>query len=512
MSIIASPFDAGGPRPSGGPRSAGETGQRAEPLDRAMLAHDLRAELRGISGGLASIDADPLPPGARAQFERVLAAADAVAALAHAALGEPPEAPDPAAGLDFEGVDVSRLLEHQRRRWTAEARIKGLTLRIVSEADAPARLDVDPALCGRLLANLVGQAVGRCRTGGVELVASATSEGGFRLRVSDTGPPLREDTLARVLGTGANDPVMADGAEGHELGAALRLARRLGARLGLANRQGGGFEAMIEIAAARCSRPEPTAPEPEADLAGARILLAEDNPTNQMVATQMLRALRAEVTVTSDGMEAIAAFEAGEFDMVVLDIEMPRVSGFDVIRRIRSRKDARAAVPIVALTAYAMRDHQDRIAQAGANALVSKPIAGIEQLGRALARHLPPGLASRAPRTPDAADPVVDSVIYDALADAIGPELMGELFEKVFADLSAARAELEAARWPRNTQAIRSASHILISVAGAIGAVRLQAMARALNGLAHENAPLDAALHGCVAEIDAVLAFLARDR
>ncbi|MFQ8430616.1 response regulator [Amaricoccus sp. W119] len=506
MSIIVSPFEAERSRP-GGVRS-----QRAELLDRALLAHDLRGGLSDISGGLSAIDPASLPVETREQVERVLAAADAVGSLVHAALGEYREEPDPAAGLDFQGVDVSRLLDHQRRRWTAEARRKGQSLRIVAEADAPTRLDIDPALCGRMLTNLVAHAIGRCEAGGIELVASATREGGILLRVADTGPAVRQDTLERILGLGADDPAMSAGVEGLELMAARRLAARMGARFALRNRSGGGFEALIELGEPWCSRAEPAAPEPEADLAGARILLAEDNPTNQMVATQMLRALRAEVTVTSDGAEAIAAFEAQEFDLVVLDIEMPRVSGLDVIRRIRSRGDARARVPIVALTAYAMRDHQDQIAEAGANALVSKPISGIEQLGRALAPHLPSGVAARRPRAPGAGDPVVDAAIYGALADAIGPDLMNELFEKVFADLSAARAELEAARAPRNTQAIRSASHILISVAGAVGAVRLQSMARSLNALAHENAPLDAALTGCVAEIDAVLAFLARDR
>jgi CheY-like chemotaxis protein/HPt (histidine-containing phosphotransfer) domain-containing protein len=230
-----------------------------------------------------------------------------------------------------------------------------------------------------------------------------------------------------------------------------------------------------------------------------------------MVATQMLQALRAEVTVASDGAEALAAFETGEFDLVVLDIEMPRVSGLDVIRRIRARGDARAGVPIVALTAYALREHQDRIAKAGADGLISKPISGIEALGRALAAHLPPGFRVAAPPPVEEGDAVIDAAIYDALAQTIGAELMTELIEKVIADLGAARGELAAARDPGDSQAIRSASHILISVAGAIGAVRLQSLARSLNGLAHAKGPLDAGVAACVAGIDAVLAHLAKE-
>ena len=100
-----------------------------------------------------------------------------------------------------------------------------------------------------------------------------------------------------------------------------------------------------------------------------------------MVASNMLRALDAEVLVCSDGVEALERFDDFPADLVVVDIEMPRLTGLDVIRAIRSRTDAKAHVPIVALTAYAMREHRDRIAAAGANGLIPKPITSIEALG-----------------------------------------------------------------------------------------------------------------------------------
>jgi len=230
----------------------------------------------------------------------------------------------------------------------------------------------------------------------------------------------------------------------------------------------------------------------------------------------MLAALNAEVTVCADGVEALERFEAGEIDLVVVDIEMPRLSGLDVIRAIRARGDARARVPIVALTAYAMREHRERIAAAGANGVISKPVTSVEELGRGLAAHVaraPAALPGGAAPAVDTGGPVIDQATYAALEAAIGPETMGELLDKVVADLLAAREDLAKAVDELDRASIRSASHILVSVAGAVGAVRLQSCARELNSVALAGAPerVAVATRRCMVEIDAAVAAV-RDR
>jgi CheY-like chemotaxis protein len=290
------------------------------------------------------------------------------------------------------------------------------------------------------------------------------------------------------------------------------MAARLGGTLEAGNRPAGGFEAVVRFPpAAAVDRLVPRDGAAGPGLSGLRVLLAEDNPTNQMVASQMLRALDAEVVVCSDGVEALERFESGHFDLVVVDIEMPRLSGLDVIRAIRARDDVRAAVPIVALTAYAMREHRERIAAAGANGLISKPVTSVEALGRGLAAYVARSGDGVPPEPPAEEDdgPVIDMATFDALAEAIGAETMAELLDKVIADLLGAQGELAAALPGLDQAPIRSASHILISVGGAVGAVRLQACARAVNASAHgEDAGKVAALvRRCIAEIDAAVGF-----
>jgi CheY-like chemotaxis protein len=290
----------------------------------------------------------------------------------------------------------------------------------------------------------------------------------------------------------------------------------MGGTFTLWNRPGGGAEAALVFPAELCEAAAPTPDvRPERpDLAGMRILLAEDNPTNQLVASQMLRALNAQVTLSSDGVEALERFEADEFDMIVVDIEMPRMTGLDVIRTIRARPDRRAQVPIVALTAYALREHRDRIAAAGANGLISKPITSVEALGEALRAHAPDILrrevmSDAAAPAPAAEEPVADLAVFDALCAAIGTGMMAELLEKVVVDLMQARADLANALSPLDRKPIRAASHILISVAGAIGATRLQHCARDLNLAAHgeDGRSLPGDVRRCLDEIDAAVAF-----
>ncbi|MDH3666921.1 MAG: response regulator [Paracoccaceae bacterium] len=238
-------------------------------------------------------------------------------------------------------------------------------------------------------------------------------------------------------------------------------------------------------------------------LDGLRVLLAEDNPTNQMVATQMLESLGASVTIANDGAEALEIVETGDFDLILVDIEMPRVSGIELLRRLRARGDSLAEKPMVALTAYVMREHRAAIAAAGADGVIAKPILSIEQFGSEIRRYMhkrpapsakPPGHPGASVHGTDAAGPnadalavpVIDRGIYDTLAETIGPTAMDELLEKVVSDTQNALDRLIHAEDPLDLDEIRAVSHILISVAGAIGGQRVQDAAKAVNAAAQQ--------------------------
>jgi CheY-like chemotaxis protein len=132
-------------------------------------------------------------------------------------------------------------------------------------------------------------------------------------------------------------------------------------------------------AAAQPESGAPAAPEPP----GWRILLAEDNKVNQLVARRMLESRGHSVTVVNDGRAAVSAALTGGFDLVLMDVQMPEMDGLEATAEIRKRETAGRRLPIVAMTAHAMKSDRDRCLDAGMDGYVTKPVQAAE-LARAM--------------------------------------------------------------------------------------------------------------------------------
>ena len=242
-------------------------------------------------------------------------------------------------------------------------------------------------------------------------------------------------------------------------------------------------------------------------LAGLTVLLAEDNATNQLVAVQMLEALGAEVEVASDGAEALETLAAKRFDVLLIDIEMPQVSGIEVIRRLRRPGSGHETVPMIALTAYVMHEHRRQIRAAGADGIIAKPIMSVERLGEEILGFMAeaartrcggatgaqgrPGTAVTAPsggRAParsagavSSGEGVVDDRVIDELADTVGATALRGVLERAIEDIASAGADLEEALALDDATRARRASHVISGLAGVVGAERLGALARAVH-------------------------------
>ncbi len=252
-------------------------------------------------------------------------------------------------------------------------------------------------------------------------------------------------------------------------------------------------------------------------LAGVNVLLAEDNPTNQLVAVQMLESLGAAVTLASDGAEALGILGSQSFDVALIDIEMPRISGIDLIRQVRADPGPAGQMPMIALTAYVMREQRVAIESAGADGIIAKPILSIEKFGddivgfmrQRLGRAAAPGAENARPQATPAQ---IDRKIFGTLWDSFKADERVELKSRVTQDIRGAVSSISSAVQNRDYAKLRAASHVLISVAGVIGAQKLQSLARRLNSAGHagDESSLDGDGAELVEEADLVLDYVSR--
>ena len=215
-----------------------------------------------------------------------------------------------------------------------------------------------------------------------------------------------------------------------------------------------------------------TAPTLPPRYAAARALLAEDNPANQQVALGILRKLGVTAEAVGDGVQALKALSTTPYDLVLMDVQMPEMDGFETTRRIRSPLSPvlNHAIPIIAMTAHAMQSDRQKCLQAGMNDYVSKPIspaALADAMDRALsgtgAAHAPEAPASQLPLTGsgDRADAAPAVLNYPALLERLGDdhELAASLLSQFLDSLPTKTVQLEQGWAASDLAAVQAVAH-----------------------------------------------------
>lgn len=483
-----------------------------------LFSHDIRSAISDVIGGLRLVDRDRLPPEAQVQIDRVQAAADTLAGLVDdvlmAAAGET------AIERNDGAVILADWLAALNGRWSGRASEAGGAFHIDDADGSPALLRLSQITLDRIVGNLVSNALRHAPGGHVRLSLQGPPDAGLMLTVSDDGPGYPAQVLD-LLGRGEGAvPMGGHAGSGLGLRIAEDLTRQIGGRLSFANQPEGGAVARLwlpEHLVDRQWHATPCAPSPLPDLAGIRILVAEDNLTNQTILRGLLGGMRAETVFVTDGVAALDALNGRTFDIALVDIEMPRLSGLQVMQAVRARPDGVAAMPIVALTAYVLRDNREAIYAAGADGIIGKPISSGADFGRAILRYV--GRPAGLPEPEDvlahgvAGDGLgqkMDHARFDALLEVAGTD-RAELLERLHADLCAVRHALDTAVAAGDLPEIRAQTHILIAVSGAVGADRLFCLAEVLNIAAKRRRRADlAALHApCRADLVDLIAHVA---
>jgi signal transduction histidine kinase/ActR/RegA family two-component response regulator len=280
------------------------------------------------------------------------------------------------------------------------ARDKGLAIDVEIAADVPPVLVGDAARLRQVLVNLVGNAVKFTERGCVILRAdrvpptAAVHPGALRIRVQDTGIGIAQEHLGSLfLKFSQLDGSITRRFGGTGLGLAIsrELIEKMGGEITVTSTLGEGstftlvvpFEVGEVVGKPSGPTNAPASPGATTAADGLDILLAEDNPTNTLVATRLLTRMGHRVTAVADGEAALAALRQHGFDLVLMDVMMPRMDGLTAIRHIRAGRVPARKVPIVALTANALTEDRDEAFAAGADAFATKPVS-LEKLEAAI--------------------------------------------------------------------------------------------------------------------------------
>jgi CheY-like chemotaxis protein/HPt (histidine-containing phosphotransfer) domain-containing protein len=302
--------------------------------------------------------------------------------------------------------DLRACVENALEMVSQDAAEKGLELIYLVDEEAPGSVVGDEARLRQVLVNLMSNAVKFTEEGEVRihLGAQRLDQGHFELTftVQDTGigiPADRRDRLFRSFSQVDASTTRRFGGTGLGLVISKRLCQAMGGDLWIAESTEGvgsvfrgsvvaeGLPLAPTVYSGPSTRPPVVLPPPSETLREAKVLVAEDNPVNLKVLLAMLDRLGVEAEVARDGHEVLSSLEEASFDLVLMDIQMPRMDGLEAVRHIRERWSRERRPRLVAISASALPGDRDRFLEAGMDDYLPKPVR-IEELARVLKREL----------------------------------------------------------------------------------------------------------------------------
>ncbi|MFN4098435.1 MAG: response regulator [Pararhodobacter sp.] len=352
----------------------------------ATMSHEMRTPLTAIIGLAELMARDPLLPAQKDHLDDIARAAAGLAGILSDVL-DVASMEQGRLTLDIKPFDPAEIIAQAVAPPRLTARTRGLGFDWRTDCGQGTRRLGDGARLRQIVQALVSNAVKFTEHGGVSVQLDCRDADELRLTVTDSGIGMQpEEQVSAFTPFIQVDAGIARRFEGTGLGLSIArwLTRAMGGSIALESVPGQGTIVRVSLPLPRVAE----APVVRADLGGWRVLVADDNRTNRKILQAMLGRMGADVTLCEDGPEALAHWRQGAFDMLLLDINMPKMAGTEVIRRIRSQeiRQGAAPVPAIAVTANARPEQVAQYRLSGFDGCVPKPFTAAS-LAAALREH-----------------------------------------------------------------------------------------------------------------------------
>ncbi|MDB5420404.1 MAG: sensor hybrid histidine kinase [Brevundimonas sp.] len=352
---------------------------RAKSQFLGIMSHELRTPMNGVLAVAELLRRQPLNEASQNHVQTIVDSSETLIRILQDALdlsraeaGELELTPVP--------TPLRALMDDVEQLWSPRASQDGVTLMIGYEGDTELAAEVDPMRLKQVFNNLIGNALKFARNGMVEARLKAWAEGDvvhMEARVRDDGPGIDADKVDAIF-----EPfVHGSGPDGAGLGLSIcrQIVDRMNGRIWAENNAGRGATFAFDFNAERTiAKADPQSNvETLADLdlqSSPHILIVDDNATNRVVAQALCEMFGCSSETAEDGVEALDAVKDRPFDLILMDIKMPRMDGVQATQAIRALSGPRGMIPIIALTANADPDDAKGYIAIGMAAVVEKPI------------------------------------------------------------------------------------------------------------------------------------------
>jgi PAS domain S-box-containing protein len=495
-------------------RIAAENASRAKSRFLAMMSHELRTPMTAVIGMGDLLMGTSLSDQQKTFVKTLRSSAETLLSILNDVLDF---SKIEAGQLALEEIDFSlhRLIDDVVQLFLVRAAAKGLSLSASIAEDTPRHVRGDPTRLRQILFNLVSNAIKFTERGGVEISVWApdtptsdpdgdgdASSITLRFEVDDTGIGMTQEQQGRLFGAFVQADASTSrkyGGTGLGLAICKRLVEAMGGDITVSSRPGQGATFRFSVK----TRASEAAPSPElrarpipavtqsatSSTPSLRLLLAEDNDVNRMLITAMLTRLGHRIDAVVNGQAAVDALQASDYDLLLLDMEMPVMDGRATARAIRRMDSPVSRIPIVGISADALPEHRDGHMTAGLDAYLTKPIDWdhLNAVVLDLVARPDDGRAVPVPSRPPpesqafARLPLVDRVKQAELRLALGSQSLDGMLhllpETALREVSAIQTALQ----DNQPRELKQAAHTLAGLAANFGTPRVAAIAKLIN-------------------------------